>query len=52
MIQNKYLIQLLIFMLVCGLSEWRRICVGFYYCLLISVVVGDPFIKSGGLGSH
>jgi len=45
MIQNKYLIQLFIFMLVCGLSEWRRICVGFYYCLLISVLSSGTYLS-------
>jgi hypothetical protein len=34
--------------------EWKRICVGFFIVSLkcIYIAVGDPVIKSGGLGSH
>jgi hypothetical protein len=34
-----------IFVAVCGLFEWKRICAGF-------MSFGDPDIKKGGLESH
>jgi len=41
-----------IFVIVCGLCEWKRICESVLSFDYISNAVGDPDIKRGALGSH
>jgi len=42
------------FVVACGLFEWKRFGAGFFfYCFVyICIVVEDPVIREGGLGSH
>ena len=42
----------IIFVIVFGRFEWKRICEGFYHFVYICIAVGDPIIKTGGLVSH
>ena len=38
------------FVIVCGLFEWKRICAGFFLSFVyICIAVGDPVIKREGL---
>jgi hypothetical protein len=40
-----------IFVIVCGLFEWKKICACFFLsCVYICIAVGDPVIKRGGFG--
>ena len=40
------------FVIECGLFEWKRICAVFFYHLFLSmcIAIGDPVIRTGGLG--
>jgi len=39
-----------IFVIVCGLFEWKQIYTGFIFVCLYTYSVGDPVIKRGGDG--
>jgi hypothetical protein len=44
-----------IFVIICGLFEWKEISRFFFiicYTTCIGIAVGDPDIKKGGLASH
>ena len=41
-----------IFVIVCGLFEWRRIGGDLLLLVYICMTVGDPNIKEGGSVSH
>jgi hypothetical protein len=41
-----------ILMIICGLFEPKQISAGLLLFVYICIAVGDPIIKSGGLGSH
>ena len=40
----------IIFVIVCGRFEWKRICAGFYHFVYICIAVGDLVTKSGRIG--
>jgi len=45
------LILLSIFVIICGLFDWKKICAGFFYNFYyICIAVVDPVIKKGGFG--
>ena len=51
---SKFLL-LFIFVIVCGIFEWKRICAGFFLMFIyiyICIAIGDPVIKREWLRSH
>ena len=42
-------VHIVVFMIACGLSEWKRICAGFLSFVYICIAVGDPVFKRGSL---
>jgi hypothetical protein len=41
-----------IFVIVCGLLEWKQIYVGFLSFFCTCIAIGDPVIKSEWVGCH
>jgi len=38
-----------IFLIECGLFDWKRNCAGFLLFVYIGIVIGEPFIRGGFL---